>query len=568
MNTVVYGSSIKGNGHFIHGGKCQDSNSFDEKDFSEDEIKVIALSDGHGGAPYCRSAKGAKFAVDIAKSELYSFVSRIKDFLDEIDSAQKFINEILERDLCENKETVQKAEISNQPFDISLLKGQIETLQNSISVEFETIKKSILDSWNDAVYKDFIANPINVIDAKILNFNSITEEPSLRAYRGYGDIFENNINFLNSDLPLNIIKIIEKNPRQLYGATLLAIAQYKDHIFILQIGDGDITVIDEDDNVDYPIRKSNYMLGNETDSLCQNDAINRFNLIYFQRKVKIAMLNTDGITNALENESELKIFAKGIYDNVNEEPEKFRSSIKPFLRMFSNATQDDCTLCFIANKINDDAYDIIKNSPESDEENELESTYRPMLGDYELNCELFAISQNECDEKTISGVDFSNVGLLAIKESFLKEQYIDLVESKKELISLVSQHNLMFDIIAYGKRYLSEREKSLNEAQKEAYRNKINDILSQNSFRLIAYNVTEFTISEDTQLKTKIQNERYAIVLGENDKTVFFQDISEFLFDFIKNEFSTLVTFSDDLPITDTYLLGIKNYDITLIKEK
>ena len=124
MNTVVYGSSIKGNGHFIHGGKCQDSNSFDEKDFSEDEIKVIALSDGHGGAPYCRSAKGAKFAVDIAKSELYSFVSRIKDFLDEIDSAQKFINGILERDLCENKETVQKAEISNQPFDISLLKGQ------------------------------------------------------------------------------------------------------------------------------------------------------------------------------------------------------------------------------------------------------------------------------------------------------------------------------------------------------------------------------------------------------------------------------------------------------------
>ena len=93
MKTVVYGSSIKGNGHFISGTQCQDNNSFDEKDFSDDEIKVIALSDGHGGAPYCRSAKGSRLAVDITKKELYDFVNRIKPFLDEIDSAQRIIDD-------------------------------------------------------------------------------------------------------------------------------------------------------------------------------------------------------------------------------------------------------------------------------------------------------------------------------------------------------------------------------------------------------------------------------------------------------------------------------------------
>lgn len=569
MKTVIYGSSIKGNGHFISGTECQDSNSFEEKDFSEDEIKVVALSDGHGGAPYCRSSKGSKFAVNIAKEKLYSFVSVIKPFLDEIDSAQKIIDELLASPVNDVLSGEENLDAYKNSFDVSFLKIQIEALQKSIGIEFESIKENIVKAWNEAVDKDFLENPVKIIGAKISTFDSIEEEPKNRNLRGYGDVSQNNINFINIDLPLNIVDSIEKNPRQLYGATLLAMAQYKEHIFVLQVGDGDITVIDEDDNVDYPIKKAEHMLANETDSLCQKDVINRFNLLYFRRKIKIALLNTDGISNALENEQALSVVAQGIYQNINEEPDTFRSTVKPFLRMFSKASQDDCTFCFIANGVSEEAYDILKNSVETEEEHNLDSTYQPMFEKYALNRDLYILTQAETDgDFIISSVDFSGVGQTALKESFMKEQYIDLLESKRELRAVASQRKLMFDIISYGMRYLDTREHTLNNFQKDAYCDKINDILLKNPLKLIVFKAVTFRMDEDLILKKKAEDERYSIVLGEIDDAMLIQDVTSSVFDVIRKEFNTLVTFSADLPITEACSLRIRNYDITLIKEK
>ena len=126
MKTLVYGSSIKGNGHFVSGTECQDSNSFLETDFSEDEIKVIALSDGHGGAPYLRSAQGSKLAVEIAKKELYAFVHKVKDLLDEIDSVQHIMNTHPPQFAIKVGE--KKEPLKSSP-EASLLKLRVQTLE-------------------------------------------------------------------------------------------------------------------------------------------------------------------------------------------------------------------------------------------------------------------------------------------------------------------------------------------------------------------------------------------------------------------------------------------------------
>ena len=84
MSLLVYGVSIRGNGHYASGQECQDRNSFEESDFSKDKIKVAAMADGHGGVPYFRSAEGAALAVKKAKKILHDFVEKNKDDLDKI----------------------------------------------------------------------------------------------------------------------------------------------------------------------------------------------------------------------------------------------------------------------------------------------------------------------------------------------------------------------------------------------------------------------------------------------------------------------------------------------------
>ena len=411
--------------------------------------------------------------------------------------------------------------------------------------------------------------PAKIIGAKIFNFSSIAQEQSVRVCRGYGDVTENSIKFLNLDLPKNIIENIERNPRQLYGATLLALAQYKEHIFILQVGDGDVIIIDDNDNADFPIKKASYMIGNETDSLCQKDVLNRFNSIYFRSKVKIAMLSSDGISNALENEQELKMVAQGVYESITDDSNNFRRNFKPFLRIFSNASMDDCTLCFIANGINEETYETVKNALEVEEECTSNFNYQPLFENYFLNQNLFNFIHTEKNGQTVvSGVDFTNVGMTAIKDSFLKEQYIDLVESMQELDLLDSQRKLIFDIISYGKRYFAEREQLLNATQKEMYCNMMNNILSKNPFKLITFKVAVFEMDENFNLKKEIKEERYAIVFGTSDDVILIEDLSASLFDTVKSDFGTLVTFSNKLPITDAFSLEFKKYDITLIREK
>lgn len=565
MKTLVYGSSIKGNGHFASGVECQDSNSFSELDFTDDEIKVVALSDGHGGAPYCRSAQGSRFAVDIAKKELYAFVSKVKDVLDEIDSVQHIINTPPAQFVVKVGEKKEPLKISSE---VSLLKTRVQNLEKRINIELDLVKEAIVKAWNKAVDEAFASDPLEVIEADILKFDSITEDPVLSSHVGYGTASGNVIRFANRDLGKNILENLEKNPRQVYGATLLALAQYKDHIFILQIGDGDVTVVDCDNHIDNPIKKGEHLIGNETDSLCQKAALTRFNALYFRREIKIAMLSTDGIANALEDETGLEAVALGLYESIDEEPAEFRSEFKPFLRRFSSGSNDDCTICFIANGISDEAYETIKASKEVEEEHSLSSTRRPLFETYALNRDFYLLAESEEKKKpVVSEVKFTKIGTMAIQKSFMKEQYIDLIESSKQLDAMTWQRLLLLDILAYGKKYLGEKENALKLAQEDAYRKAINEILSVNPLRLVKLKVTKIEMYSKGGIKLHMTDELIGIVLAVNGGTMEVATVTETVYKQIHDDFKSLVTFVGHLTITEQYKLSINKYDLMLKKE-
>ena len=565
MKTLVYGSSIKGNGHFVSGVECQDSNSFSELDFTDDEIKVVALSDGHGGAPYCRSSQGSRFAVDIAKKELYAFVSKIKDALDEIDSVQHIINTPPAQFVVKVGEKKEPLKISSE---ISLLKLRLQNLEKRINIELDSVKEAIVKAWNKAVDEAFASDPLEVIEADILKFDSITEDPVLSSHVGYGTASGNVIRFANRDLGKNILENLEKNPRQVYGATLLALAQYKDHIFILQIGDGDVTVVDCDNHIDNPIKKGEHLIGNETDSLCQKAALMRFNSIYLRRKIKIAMLSTDGIANALEDETGLEAIALGLYESIEEEPAEFRSEFKPFLRRFSSGSTDDCTICFIANGISDEAYETIKATKEVEEEHNLNSTRRSLFESYTLNRDLYMLSESvEKKNPIVSDIKFTKIGMTAIQKSFMKEQYVDLIESSKQLDAMTWQRLLLLDILAYGKKYLSEKENALKIAQEDAYRKAIDELLSINPLRLIRFKVTTIELNSKGAIKLHKPDEHIGIVIAVNDSTMEITTVTQSVYNQICDDFKSLVTFIGHLTITEQYKLSINKYDLMLKKE-
>lgn len=109
-----------------------------------------------------------------------------------------------------------------------------------------------------------------------------------------------------------IKKIHEKNGREflepfpyiLYGTTLLAVAATEKFIFALQIGDGNILMIDSENA--RPILAAEENIGEDTESLCLSDAWTyvRTQIIPFTQKNPVMfLLSTDGYANSFAGSS-------------------------------------------------------------------------------------------------------------------------------------------------------------------------------------------------------------------------------------------------------------------------
>jgi serine/threonine protein phosphatase PrpC len=90
----------------------------------------------------------------------------------------------------------------------------------------------------------------------------------------------------------------EYDPQGLYGSTLLAAGIYQGRMICLQIGDGEILGLARDGAMFRPLPASPNCFDNFTDSLCQEDAADRFRVAVVEDDVALLLLASDGYVNS------------------------------------------------------------------------------------------------------------------------------------------------------------------------------------------------------------------------------------------------------------------------------
>lgn len=136
-----------------------------------------------------------------------------------------------------------------------------------------------------------------------------------------------------------------------YGTTLMFSMITKEEIFVGQIGDGNILIIDNNGNIEVPIPAANELIANETYSMTSPDVV-RLWRIYKKSLTEdsFIMMSSDGLYNSFESDEEFYKFAKSLYKNINEFGfDKAISSLPEWVKDTSeNGSGDDITIVFSA----------------------------------------------------------------------------------------------------------------------------------------------------------------------------------------------------------------------------
>ena len=106
-----------------------------------------------------------------------------------------------------------------------------------------------------------------------------------------------------------------------YGATLLVAAVNERFACYLQLGDGEILTVSDRGDVTRPLSKDDRLFGNETTSLCANEAWRDFR-VHFQPLTQsppaLVLLSTDGYPNSFRDESGFLKVGSDILNMVQE----------------------------------------------------------------------------------------------------------------------------------------------------------------------------------------------------------------------------------------------------------
>jgi serine/threonine protein phosphatase PrpC len=110
-----------------------------------------------------------------------------------------------------------------------------------------------------------------------------------------------------------------------YGATLIAIVATSAFMLYLQLGDGDIIVVDKSGNVSRPLPKDMTLLGNETTSLSSPEAWNRMQILIQSldednrpEQPAVILAATDGYANCFKDEAAFLQAGKDYYDLLSQ----------------------------------------------------------------------------------------------------------------------------------------------------------------------------------------------------------------------------------------------------------
>ena len=139
----------------------------------------------------------------------------------------------------------------------------------------------------------------------------------------------------------------------LYGSTLIAIAVTPEFTFALQIGDGDLLMVNEDGIVSQILPPEYTAVGEETESLCQSEAWKYVRSCILPQKRSetspMFMVSTDGYAKGFANTAGFHKAAADFYRLLSEEgPEKIHDELEQWLRLSSDrGSGDDIALALI-----------------------------------------------------------------------------------------------------------------------------------------------------------------------------------------------------------------------------
>ena len=136
-----------------------------------------------------------------------------------------------------------------------------------------------------------------------------------------------------------------------YGATLLTLSADDSALTILQVGDGDLLLGYPDGRVVRPLRSDNGLIGEETYSLCQDDAETRFRVATLWRDgdddwPDFALLSTDGVSKSYRDDAAFLAAVTRFRDLARSDWADLMTTLPGWLSDLSaRGSGDDCTLC-------------------------------------------------------------------------------------------------------------------------------------------------------------------------------------------------------------------------------
>ncbi len=104
----------------------------------------------------------------------------------------------------------------------------------------------------------------------------------------------------------------------IYGATLIVGGVTTNVCFGLQIGDGDFCADMGKKGMTFPMPDDAKLIGNQTTSLCDNDAIGNFRYFCYEGSLNGIMLSSDGLINSFHNEDDFLNFGQRVLHSVND----------------------------------------------------------------------------------------------------------------------------------------------------------------------------------------------------------------------------------------------------------
>jgi len=136
-----------------------------------------------------------------------------------------------------------------------------------------------------------------------------------------------------------------------YGATLIAFKLTPGIGQMLQIGDGDLLLGFPDGRLERPLRSDEGLHGEETYSLCLNDAARHFRTATFWREADDAwpdfvFLSTDGISKSFADEAGFRAAVEQLRTIARADWDALIASLPEWLNEVSrNGSGDDSTTC-------------------------------------------------------------------------------------------------------------------------------------------------------------------------------------------------------------------------------